>query len=126
MISTFPFLKTTAIDTFRTGPMPFQADDIANLSLGYERGSFSGRVSVLFQGKTLSNIGVRKEIDGFTDDLTRIDLSLNYRIKEKISVFFNCNNITNQPDKSYRYQSLFPTDIEYYGLSANAGVSLKY
>ena len=126
VISTFPFLKTTAIDTFRTGPMPFQADDIANLSLGYERGSFSGRVSVLFQGKTLSNIGVRKEIDGFTDDLTRIDLSLNYRIKEKISVFFNCNNITNQPDKSYRYQSLFPTDIEYYGLSANAGVSLKY
>ena len=126
VISTFPYLKTSAIDTFRTGPMPFQADDIANLSLGYERGSFSGRVSVLFQGKTLSNIGVRKEIDGFTDDLTRIDLSLNYRIKEKISIFFNCNNITNQPDNSYRYQSLFPTDIEYYGLSANTGVSLKY
>ena len=125
-LSVFPFVKTVAIDTFRTGSMPFQADDIANLSLGYERGSFSGRVSVLFQGKTLSNIGVRKEIDGFTDDLTRVDLSLSYRVNDKISIFLNCNNLTNQPDKSYRYQSLFPTDIEYYGLSANTGFSIKY
>ena len=106
--------------------MPFQANDIANLSLGYEKGSFSGRVSVLFQGKTLSNIGVRKEIDGFTDDLTRIDLSLNYKMNEKVSIFLNCSNITNEPDKSYRYQSLFPTDIEYYGFSANTGFSIKY
>jgi len=126
VISIPPFLKTSAIDTFRTGSMPFQANDIANLSLGYEKGSFSGRVSVLFQGKTLSNIGVRKEIDGFTDDLTRIDLSLNYKMNEKVSIFLNCSNITNEPDKSYRYQSLFPTDIEYYGFSANTGFSIKY
>tara|TARA_Y100000748_G_scaffold294013_1_gene284194 strand:- start:230 stop:1021 length:792 start_codon:yes stop_codon:yes gene_type:complete len=125
-ISTFPFIVTSAVDTFRTGPMPFQADDIANLSVGYEKGSFSGRVSVLFQGKTLSNVGVRKEIDGFTDDITRVDLSLSYKMNEKISIFLNCNNITNEPDKSYRYQSLFPTDIEYYGLSANTGFSIKY
>tara|TARA_B100001115_G_C15843350_1_gene423619 strand:+ start:681 stop:3566 length:2886 start_codon:yes stop_codon:yes gene_type:complete len=124
-IPTFPFIEISVIDTFRTGPMPFQSDDIANLSIGYEREKFSSRVSVIYQGKTLSNIGVRKEIDGFTDDLTRIDFTLNYKINDKISFFINCSNITNQPDKSYRYESLFPTDIEYYGLTANTGFSIK-
>ena len=124
-IPTFPFIEVSVIDTFRTGPMPFQADDIANISLGYERGKFSTRFSIMFQGRTLSNVGVRKEIDGFTDDLTRVDISLNYKINSKISLFINCNNITNQPDKSYRYESLFPTDIEYYGWTANTGFTLK-
>ena len=124
-IPTFPFILVSVIDTFRTGPMPFQADDIANMSLGYERGKFSTRVSIMFQGRTLSNVGVRKEIDGFTDDLSRVDFSLNYKINRKISLFINCNNITNQPDKSFRYESLFPTDIEYYGWTANTGFTLK-
>ena len=114
-ISTFPFIIVSVIDTFRTGPMPFQADDIANLSLGYEKKSLSARVSFVFQGRTLSNVGVRKEIDGFTDDLARIDLSLNYKLNPDLSLFINCNNATNQPDQSYRFESSFPTDIEYYG-----------
>ena len=125
-IPTFPFLLTSVIDTFRIGPMPFQADDIANFSLGYEKGSFSTRVSVLFQGKTLSNVGVRKEIDGFTDDITRVDFSFNYKLNAKISLFINFNNISNEPDKSYRYQSAFPTDIEYYGWTANTGFNIKF
>ena len=124
-ISTFPFIVVSVIDTFRTGPMPFQADDIANLSLGYEKKSLSARVSFVFQGRTLSNVGVRKEIDGFTDDLARIDLSLNYKLNPDLSLFINCNNATNQPDQSYRFESSFPTDIEYYGWSANMGFNLK-
>ena len=124
-ISTFPFIIVSVIDTFRTGAMPFQADDIANISLGYEKKSFSARASIVFQGRTLSNVGIRKEIDGFTDDLTRVDLSLNYKLSPSLSLFINCNNITNQPDRSYRFESAFPTDIEYYGWAANMGFNLK-
>ena len=124
-ISTFPFIIVSVIDTFRTGAMPFQADDIANISLGYEKKSFSARASVVFQGRTLSNVGIRKEVDGFTDDLTRVDLSLNYKLSSRLSLFINCNNITNQPDRSYRFESAFPTDIEYYGWAANMGFNLK-
>ena len=124
-ISTFPFIVVSVIDTFRTGAMPFQSEDIANLSVGYEKGPFSARVSILYQGRTLSNVGVRKELDGFTDDLTRIDYSFNYKINKKLGMFLNINNVTNQPDKSFRFESSFPTDIEYYGWTANTGFSLS-
>ena len=115
----------SVIDTFRTGAMPFQSEDIANLSIGYEKGPFSARVSILYQGRTLSNVGVRKELDGFTDDLTRIDYSFNYKINKKLGMFLNINNVTNQHDTSFRFESSFPTDIEYYGWTANTGFSLS-
>jgi TonB-dependent receptor len=124
-LTVFPFLRTSVIDTFRTGNMPDQAADIANLSLGYDLGRFSGRISMLLQGKTLSYIGVREELDGFTSTYIRWDLSLKYDVTKTIGLFCNVNNLTNQPDESFMQTARYATSREYYGFTSDMGLTLK-
>ncbi len=124
-IPVFPFLKSTVIDTFRVGPMPDLASDIANLSLGYDQGPFSGRVSMLLQGKTLSYVGVREELDGFTDTYIRWDMTLTYDLSKSMEIFFNLNNLSNRPDESFMQTARYPTAREFYGWTSDLGVVLK-
>ena len=121
----FPFVKTTVIDTFRTGEMPDQSDDIANIAIGYDKGNFSGRLSLLYQGRTLSNVGERPELDGFTSDLLRLDLSVKYGLTPYLDIFYNWNNITNEPDESYQQLTSYITDQEYYGWTMDVGLAFK-
>ncbi|MBN1482802.1 TonB-dependent receptor [candidate division KSB1 bacterium] len=121
----FPFVKTTVVDTFRTGNMPDQSDDIANIGIGYDKGKFSGRVFFLYQGRTLSSVGERPELDGFTADLLRVDFSAKYSLTPYLDLFYNWNNITNEPDESYQLWSRNLTDREYYGWTMDIGLTLK-
>ncbi len=126
-IPVFPFVKTTVIDTFRFGDMPDQADDIANIAIGYDKGPFSARLSMLYQGKTLSSVGERPELDGFTADLLRLDLSVKYRLTRHIGLFFNWNNITDEPDESFQQTgNRFPTDREFYGWTTDFGIGYVF
>lgn len=125
-IPVFPFIITSVVDTFRVGSMPDQADDIANVAIGYDKGPFSARLSMLYQGKTLTRVGERPELDGFTDDLLRMDLSVRYRLTRQIGIFFNWNNILNEPDQSFQQTSRYPTDIEYYGWTTDLGIGYVF
>jgi len=124
-IPVFPFLKTTVIDTFRTSDMPDQSDDIANVAIGYDKGPFSARFSFLYQGRTLAIVGERPELDGFTADILRMDLSIKYRLTKYLDLFFNWNNITDEPDESYQSQTKFLTASEYYSWTMDLGLGLK-
>ncbi len=125
-IPVFPFIRTSVIDTFRVGKMPDQADDIANIAIGYDKGPFSARLSMLYQGRTLSLVGERPELDGFTEDLVRWDVSVKYRVTSRIHIYFNWNNITNEPDVSFQQQTRFPTDQEFYGWTADLGIGYQF
>ncbi len=122
-----PFLPTI-IDTVRVGRMPGQADYIFNLTLGYEKGGFTGRISMINQGKTLDpeSIGARAEIDGFTDSFTRWDISLQQKITSSVKIFLNLNNITNQSDDSFLGVERFPTTNQFFGWTADVGVRYKF
>ena len=123
---TEPPFRTVAIDTFRVGRMPNQASHIANISLGYDLKGFSGRVSMLYQGASLSTIGDRKEVDGFTEAYIRLDASFKQRVSERLSFFLNLNNITDRPDRSFQNTAGFPTAQEYYGWSADLGAQFTF
>ncbi|MBN2410224.1 TonB-dependent receptor [candidate division KSB1 bacterium] len=125
-----PFVTTTVIDTFRVGSMPNQADDIANISIGYDKGPFSARYSLLYQGRTLRSPGESPELDGFTADLLRMDLSVKYKLTNQIGLFLNCNNITNEPDEAFQMATAFPerypTSREFYSWTLDFGIGYKF
>ena len=123
---TEPPFRVVAVDTFRVGRMPNQASHIANVSLGYDQGGFSGRVSMLYQGSSLSVIGDRKEVDGFTEAYIRLDASLKQKISSRLDVFLNLNNLTDRPDRSFQNTIGFPTAQEYYGLSIDLGAQYSF
>ncbi|MDZ7374606.1 MAG: TonB-dependent receptor [candidate division KSB1 bacterium] len=122
----FPFVRTTVVDTFRAGRMPDQADHVANVAVGYDKGPFSARLSLLYQGNTLSYVGERPELDGFTADYLRLDLSLKLRLTRNLGLFVNWNNITDEPDESYQHFTRFPTSKEYYSWTIYSGLTYEY
>ncbi len=124
--SPLPPFKPTIIDTVREGSMPGQANYVGNFAIGYEKGGFSGRLSLVFQGKSLSFVGARAELDGYTNDFMRWDLALQQKIFDKFSLFVNVNNLTNLPDRSFLGTEKFPTNEEYYGWSADVGIKYKF
>ncbi|MCX6170272.1 MAG: TonB-dependent receptor [Ignavibacteriales bacterium] len=123
--SPLPPFAPTIIDTVRDGTMPGQADYLGNFAIGYEKGGFSGRLSLVFQGKSLSFVGARAELDGFTDQLTRWDLALQQKVFSNISVFLNVNNLSNTPDRSFLGVLNYPTNEEFYGWTLDFGIKYK-
>jgi len=121
-----PPYKPIIINSFRKGRLPGQADWIYNITLGYEKGGFSGRISSVHQGQILQVVGVRSELDGFTDAFTRYDASISQAIYDGISIYANANNINNVPDGAFLGSKAFPTNAEYYGWSVDLGLKFKY
>ena len=116
----------TRIDTFRVGNMINQAKDIANFSLGYDISGFSGRVSMLVQGESLSGVGSVPELDRFTGTYVRWDLSLKQQVTPRASIYFNANNLSDRPDESFQVIEGFPTAQENYGWTLDLGVRYRY
>jgi hypothetical protein len=124
-IDQFPFVEITVIDTFRTGDMINQPDDIANISIGYDYAGFSGRLSMLYQGKTLSGIGSRIELDSFTSDYIRWDLLLKYDFTRNVGIYFALHNFTNEPDESFRFIEKYITNNVFYSWTADIGMNIR-
>lgn len=123
--STLPPYKAIIIDTVREGNMPGQADYLGNFSIGYEKGDFSGRISLVFQGKSLSFVGPRAELDGYTDRMMRWDLAVQQKLFSGFSVYINVNNVINSPDRSFLGVQSFTTNEEYFGWSTDIGIKYK-
>jgi len=122
-----PWFRETVIDTSREGRMPNQPNDIANVSLGYDIGGFSARLSFLFQGNTLSRKTIRSETDGFTEDYFRWDFSLKQSLPwEGLQLYFNVNNLSDRPDKSFQSTRNLVTAEEFYGLTADIGIRYRF
>ncbi|MGE5351922.1 MAG: TonB-dependent receptor [Acidobacteriota bacterium] len=124
--SPLPPYQPTIIDTVREGSMPGQADFMGNVAVGYEKGGFSGRLSVILQGKSLAVVGPTAELDGYTDKSIRFDVSLSQKLFEGFSFFLNANNLTDLPERSFLGAESFPTKEEYYGWTLDVGVKYKF
>ena len=92
------------IDTFYVNRLLQQANDIANVSLGYDYKGFSARVSFRFQGNVISGIGTRPEENAYTNNIYAYDFVIKQNIPLKFGefeVFLNAINFTNVPQSRY-------------------------
>jgi TonB-dependent receptor len=121
-----PPFGTTQVFGFREGRAPRQANIISNVALGYEKGGFSGRISMVYQGDTFATLGQTSALDSFTEGNTRLDLSIRQKINPKLSVYANWNNFTNAPEESFLGDRSRPTSEDYYGFTADLGVQYKF
>ena len=121
-----PPFRPIIIDTVRAGRLPGQADYIANLSVGYEKGGFTGRISMIYQGPSLQFVGTRGELDGFTNTFARWDLAVQQKIGRGLSVYLNVNNLTDRPEAAFLGIETFATVEEFFGWTADLGVRYKF
>ena len=120
-----PFPTAVATDTVRSGQVPGQADYIANVTIGYEKAGFSGRLSMFVQGRTLDFVASREEFDGFTEAVTRWDLALRQNINENFALFLTINNLSNVPEAALLGFRDYSTREEFFGWTADFGFQYK-
>ena len=73
---TGPFKKYTYIDTTRTGRLIDQPNDVLNLTLGYDIGGFSARLSFQYTDNVLRSADmIYQELDSYTAPYSRWDFT---------------------------------------------------
>ncbi|MGH7599965.1 MAG: TonB-dependent receptor, partial [bacterium] len=120
-----PFFRTERFAVKRDIPVPGQADRLANLSVGYDIGGFSARVSMFHQSGSLRDIGVLEEQDSYDDGFTRWDLSVRQRITGRIEAYFNVVNLTETRDRRYVFRDNRPTRLESFGRTGDLGLQFR-
>ncbi len=125
----FPFFTYSVVDTTRTGRLIDQPDDILNLTLGYDIGGFSARLSFLYQDNVLRSADpTYQELDSYTAPYSRWDFTAYQKLPwfEGLQIYLNLNNITNRPDRQFRSVLEKLSDVQYYGRSADLGVRYSF
>jgi TonB-dependent receptor len=116
-------------DSLRVGRMPDQPTHVANVTLGYDLGGFSARVSYLYQSDVSTSVAQRPALDAFSGDYGRWDFSVRQRLQRGVEVFANFNNITGRADRSYRETATTthrPSFIENYGFTMDIGARYRF
>ena len=122
---TYTYSKALLKDDRGEVAFPLQADHSGNLALSYDRGGFTGRVSLNYLGAATSSFGGNALEDKFREERYQIDISLNQRITKKFSAFAEMLNVTNQPIIIYEGIRSRPTLIEYFGWWNRFGISYR-
>ncbi len=136
----FPYTSIVR-DTVRSGNMPGQVDHLLNLSIGYEKGGFSARVSMIYQGESLfadeepdigrlaRSVGAIPEKDNFVGSSTRWDLVVKQKIQNNWQVFLYINNFTNVKEQTYLAGSAnrrLITSNFVYGMTVDLGLTYTF
>ena len=90
----------TEADTFYVNRLLEQADDIANVSLGYDYKGLSARLSFRYQGNVLSSVASMPQLNEYMDKEYKFDFVVKQSLPlkyGKLELFFNAINFTNVP-----------------------------
>ncbi len=112
------------IDSTRTDRLVFQPNDVLNAYFGYDYKGFSGRVSFVFQGNVVTNIGAYPETEGFSKNYSRWDISARQKLPwvDGLQLYLDVNNLNAEPNISTQPTIGGFTSEQYYGLTGDLGL----
>lgn len=105
---------------------PGQADHIWNAALYFDKGGFSIRGSLNFNGGFLTSVSSDPRFDFFTDDRYQLDVNASYEINKNLTLFTEFVNLTDARRIEYQLDRSHPFNIEGYGWSARFGMNFKF
>ncbi len=104
--------------------LPNTAPNMFNGSLGYSDKKLSARLSLNFSDSYIDEIGGNAFEDRYYDTQLFLDFNATYAINDKLSIYTDLNNITNQPLRYFQSISERTQQVEFYSLRLTFG--LKY
>ncbi len=118
-----PWIETTNIDTFYTGRLVFQPNNILNITLGMDYKGFSPRISMLYQADIFSLPNNISALRGTTDKYLRWDISVTQKLPiNGLEIFGNFNNISSTIERDINTGTGFPRREQHYGMTADIGL----
>jgi len=105
-----------------------QPEFYGNISLGYDIGGFSARISLFHQSEFNHSFSASRISDQVQNSFTRLDFALRKQITENVSVLLNINNLTNVKEQNTIFNRITGWKLlntsEIYGLTADLGVRI--
>lgn len=104
--------------------LPGTAEHSLNTSASYSKGAVDLRVSFNYNSSYLDpdSFDLTPGLERFYDAVTYLDVNGLYRVNNSLRVFFNANNLLNQPLRFYAGDKDRTYQAEYYGPTFNLGV----
>ena len=101
------------------------AKDIANVSLAYEVKRFNARISYNHTSAFITTIGSTVKNDIYYDRVNYLDANLNFFLTPKLVIYASGNNLLNQAQRRYQYQSDYTYSALYTGATATLGLKMN-
>jgi TonB-dependent receptor len=108
-----------------TSTLPGQSAQSGNLGLRFDLQGFSAVAAWNVQGPFLYQLGPVDGSDTWVDRHLRLDVSASQRLWGGLLVYAHLANLTDAPYRLYQGTRDHPVQIEYTGLSGEAGVRLS-
>lgn len=102
--------------------LPGTAENLFNASLSFETEKIVFRASVNHSSDYIDEVGESAFFDRYYDKQTFVDLNASYAFTPKWRVFFEANNITNQPLRFYQGAPSRTMQEEFYNARFNLGI----
>jgi len=104
--------------------LPGTAKHSLNTSLSYTKGPLDVRASFNYNSSYLDPdaLDLTPGLERYYDAVTYLDVNGLYRVNNNLRVFFNANNLLNQPLRFYAGDRDRTFQAEYYGPTFNLGV----
>lgn len=107
--------------------LPYQAKEIYNIQLFFEKGGFNARLAYNHKGNFAVEYAEEDLYDSYYGKYSNLDFGTSYQINKHFTVFADVNNILNRP-LIYHFgeNQDRPKQVEYYGVRGNIGVKVNF
>ncbi|MNH98828.1 vitamin B12/cobalamin outer membrane transporter [compost metagenome] len=111
----------------RTVGLPGASDLIYNAALSYERYGFSSRISWQYRTEWLDGLGDGDILgDSYWDEVGRLDFKASYAFNDNAEVYFDANNLLNEPGVRYHGETWRVSEFERFGARYMIGLRLNF
>ena len=106
--------------------LPGTAPHMVNASLSWENSRLSVRVSLNYTAGYLDEVASEAFGDRYYGGQLFLDANASYRFGKYVRVFFEANNLTNQPLRYYQGIRSRMAQLEYYKGTFNLGIKIDF
>ncbi|MGB5820376.1 MAG: TonB-dependent receptor [Saonia sp.] len=107
-------------------PFVGQADHTWNAAISYDKGGFSSRASLNFNGSSLLAASDDPGLDFFLEERYQLDINASQKINDNLTVFAEFVNLTNDPRLEFQTIRSQIVNYEIYDWSARFGINFKF
>lgn len=105
--------------------LPNQSKHLFNTAIFYENNKLMVRVAGNYRGAALALVQGNVENYRWYGKNFMVDLSANYKVNKKLSIFAEVNNLTNEGLRYYHGDSRRPEQLEYYSQRGQIGINYQ-
>lgn len=105
--------------------LPGQAEHTLNAAIFYDGPKFFARLTTNYQDAFLVELGPDADLDVYYDAALRLDLTMNYKLNSKLTLFNDWINLTNEPLRYYIGDEGVVQQQEFYSWWTRAGLRLN-